>query len=768
MNEITNYQYCKVLILCLCASCSTTANLPKGEILYTGIKEVKYLDEDSIDVDDNLYDLVEEAFACPPNNALSGSSRARTPFAVGLWVYNANVNKNGSVNKLLMKWLAKNPVLISTVNPTLRTRIVTHILHENGYLAGKADYVIIPDKKDTLKARIRYEVTFNQPYLIDSIEYRRMQNRSDTLLQLQTAARLLHRGDIFSTSLLEAERQRIADLIRNNGYYYFLPENIVYQADSTLSPQQVSLKIGLKQGVSRSILKPWKIGNITVALYGYDNETPTDTINYQDINILYEGKLRIKPKTLYEQFKFHSGELYSLDKQRKTQNAINRLDIFRYSGFEYTPADTVNNNDTLNVLINTAYNYPYNVSADLRGTYNDNNFAGPKTSLSLTQRNVFRGGESLTATLLGSYEFYTGKDYRSNTGLINNYEIGVLGSLTFPRLVFPRKTSGNIDAFTRIDLSVSSLNRTKYYSMLSFGGKLTYEFVPNPIRLYSFTPLSLVFNKLQSTTERFDSIIEYNPSLYQSMQDRFIPSMEYSYTLNNTPVRTERSKTVWRISISEAGNLISGAYALFGRGFKEKKKILGNTYSQFVKITTELRYNHYISRNHRLATRIGGGIIYSYGNSTVSPYNERFYVGGANSIRAFTIRSLGPGRFTPNRNNPYAYIDQNGDFKLEGNAEYRYKLVGNLQTAVFLDAGNVWLLRDDPARPDGMFVWKHLFNDIALGTGIGLRYDMQMLVFRFDVGYALHFPYDTGVSGYFNAPSLRNALGFHLALGYPF
>jgi outer membrane protein assembly factor BamA len=214
--------------------------------------------------------------------------------------------------------------------------------------------------------------------------------------------------------------------------------------------------------------------------------------------------------------------------------------------------------------------------------------------------------------------------------------------------------------------------------------------------------------------------------------------------------------------------LVSAYHVATGKSFNEQKKIFKNIYAQFVKISTELRYNIYLDRNQRLAMRIDGGAIYSYGNSTVAPYNERFYVGGANSIRAFTIRSIGPGRFAPDAANPYAYIDQNGDIKFEANIEYRGKLVGELELALFLDMGNVWLNRDDETRPGGMFQWKYLPNDIAHGTGLGFRYDMSMLVFRFDVGYALHFPYNTGKKGYFNTPSFIDGLGLHLALGYPF
>jgi hypothetical protein len=760
-------------------ACSTTKNLPAGEVLYTGMTGVHLTDRDSIKVDDEVLDEIENAFACPPNNALLGSSSVRTPVPLGLWVYNACFNKKDPFSRAMMTLLAAKPVLISTVNPETRTKIVRNILHSNGYFNGEADYALLPDKKDSLKAKIAYRVTFNEPYLIDSIEWRRMQHRGDTLLRLNEAERLVRKGDRFSTERLEAERQRIAALMRDNGYYYFRPEYITYQADSTLSPHRVSLRAGLKPDAPRSILRLWTIGDISVHLNGYDNEKPVDSLYCKDLLIRYEGKLRVRPSVLYDQLKFKRGDLYSLAKQTATQAAINRLDIFRFAEMQFMPGDTLRTSDTLDIRINTSYDYPLNGVFEVRGAVNDNNYAGPGVSLNQTRRNLFGGGEVLTASVYGSYEWNTGRT--SGGGVLNNYRTGILGSIVFPRLVLPRTGSRAYDfsASTRLDLDISVLNRTGYFRTFTLGGSLSYEFVPNPVRRHSFTPFKLVFNKLYET----DIILEYNPNLYQSLQDQFIPYIGYSYTLDNSSLRSERSRTWWRFTVSEAGNLVSGIYAAFGRKFNEEKKMMKIPYAQFLKATTEWRYNQYIDRNQRLAMRIGGGVIYSYGNAATAPYNERFYAGGANSIRAFTVRSLGPGRFAPNPGDPYAYIDQNGDWKLEANIEYRGRLVGDLDMAVFIDAGNVWLIREDRIRPGGTFQWKHFPNDIALGTGIGFRYDMDMLVFRFDIGYALHFPYDTrsiqeinesgepvykGKKKYFNTPSFREGTGFHIAIGYPF
>ncbi len=759
-----------LLGLMMAFSCSTTKNLPADEVLYTGIKSINIVDIDSVPVGDEMLDLIDETLACPPNNAFLGSSYTRTPIPLGLWVYQANVNKKGVIRRWMMNWLAAQPVLISGVRPDTRTAIVRNILRDNGYFNGRAFYEIIPDKNDSLKAKIQYTIQLNEPYTIDSVEWRRLQNRADTVLVLNQAESLIRPGNQFNAELLEAERQRTSAIMRNNGYYYFRPEYIVYQADTTLAPNKVSLRVGLRPGSPRAILRPWRTGDIAIHLNGYDNEQPTDSVSYNGLMIYYEGKLRVRPKIISDQIKFKKGDLYNLNRQTESQTSLNRLDVFRFTEFQYSPKDTSAVNDTLLVHINATYDYPFNAVFEARATANENNFAGPKASLNLIRHNVFGGGETLSGSAYGLYEWNTGRKTITNTGFINNYEIGVKADIVFPRLVLPKigKRAYDFSAVSRLDLDVSLLNRANYYATWVMGGSLSYDFHPVRIRSHTFTPFKLVFNKLQKTTPAFDEVVALNPSLRQSLQDQFIPSIGYSYTLNNTVVRQERSKTIWNFTVSEAGNLVSGAYALLGRNFSEKDKaLLSNPYAQFVKATTELRYNMYIDRNRRLAMRAGGGIIYSYGNSTMAPYNERFYIGGANSIRAFTIRSIGPGRFIPAKN-VYSYIDQNGDVKIEGNIEYRGPFVGNLDFAVFLDIGNVWLMHKDETRPGGTMQLKHLLNDIAVGTGIGFRYDMEMLIFRIDIGYALPYPYDTGKKTYFNTPSLWDGIGIHLAIGYPF
>ena len=231
----------------------------------------------------------------------------------------------------------------------------------------------------------------------------------------------------------------------------------------------------------------------------------------------------------------------------------------------------------------------------------------------------------------------------------------------------------------------------------------------------------------------------------------------------------KRNSLWWETSVTSAGNVTSLIYAAFGEGLdKKNKKLLKSPYAQFLKLTSEVRTLYKLSEKHHLAARLMGGAIWAYGNQTIAPYSEQFYIGGANSLRAFTVRSLGPGTYHPGKNTQYGYLDQTGDIKLEANVEYRFPIFGDLYGATFLDAGNVWLMRKEESRPGGELTMKSFAKSIALGTGAGIRYDLEFLVIRLDLGVALHAPYDTGKRGYYNIPKFKDGLGLHFAIGYPF
>lgn len=769
-----NFYLLMGVIIMICFSCSTTKNLPQDEVLYTGISKMDWADkkEKTEREADDAWEEVSVALAYPPNNALLGSSSVRVPFPFGLWVYNSFVHSEKGLGKWIFKNMAAKPVYISTVNPEVRTKVVQNILKENGYFNNSVFFEVVPHKNNPKKAKVNYIIRMNEPYAYDSIEYRRMQHRADTLLKMTESERLIRKGDIFNVVKLEGERQRISSLLRNNGYFYFRPDYLSYQADTSITKGKVALRLSLNPGTPRNALRPWKVGNISLRLNGYTNETPTDSLLYKDMMIHYEGKLRVRPSVIYDRIMFKTGETYSQLEQSRTQSRLNQLGIFRYTEMQYVPQDTSrrSRNDSLDLRINTVYDLPLDGELEFNMTSKSNNMMGPGMIYSLTKRNLFGGGETFGASIRGSYEWQTGNRIDGTNTAINNYEFGLSTTLTFPTVLFPgfRRRSFDFPATTTFRLYGSQLNRSKFFRMLSFGGTMTYDFQPTVTSRHSIIPFRLTFNKLTNPTARFDSIINENKALAQSLEDQFVPAIGYTYTYDNSSLRQWGNSWWWQVSVTESGNLLSGLYALAGQGFNTKKKLLGSTFSQFLKVTNELRYNLAIDRNQSIAARLGVGAIYSYGNAKVSPYSEQFYVGGANSIRAFTIRSIGPGRFKPQEGSAYSYIDQTGDLKLEANVEYRFRLLGDLKGAVFLDAGNVWLIRDDENRPDGRLKLGSFLNDLAVGTGAGLRYDLSFLVVRFDVGVALHVPYETSKSGYYNIEKFGKGLGFHLAVGYPF
>lgn len=756
----------------LLASCSTTRNLPEGAVLYTGIKKIEVTDEDKTRAGENALTEVEAALAYPPNNALLGSSSIRVPFPFGLWMYNAFVNKKGKIGQWVFKKLASKPVLIQTVNPDVRVKVAQNLLNEYGYFNGSTTYELLPDPKNPRKAKLGYRVAMNQPYTLDSIQYVRIRHRADSLIAATIGNSILRKGENFNVVQLQAERQRISSLLRDNGYYYFRPDFITYQADTLLTPGKVALRVRPKEGLPPTALRPWKLGDVSVWLNGYNNEPPTDSIQYKDLTIHYQGKLRVRPAVIYKRLYFKPGQLYSQQQQERTQTALARLGIFRYAELQYAPRDTTRRQDTLDLRINTVYDLPLDGELEVNVTAKSNDQIGPGAIFSLTKRNIFGGGETFGTKLRGSYEWQTGNKLNNGGSKINSYELGLSTTLTFPRLLFPTflKQDMNYPATTSFRLYADQMNRARFFKLLAFGGDAAFEFQPSATSRHSITPFKLAYNLLQSTTHEFDSIVSVNKALGKSLQNQFVPAMSYTYTYDDSPITTRRNHLWWQTSVTQAGLLLNSVYALAGKKFnEEEKKLLGNPFAQFIKGTSEIRYDYLLGKNQHLVGRLMAGAIYSYGNARTSPYNEQFYIGGANSIRAFTIRSIGPGRYYESTvGNKYAYIDRTGDIKFEANLEYRFPILGDLHGATFLDTGNIWLLRPDPDRPGGQLKWGSFLNDLALGTGVGLRYVLPFLVIRFDVGIGLHLPYDTGKKGYYNIPSFKDGMGYHFAIGYPF
>lgn len=762
------FSFCLLLFL---ESCSTTENLPQGEQLYIGVSKTRILHEDGSARGQRALAAAEHVIHVPPNNSLFGSARYRFGIPFGLYAYNRYVNDSTRVGKKFFEIFASDPKLISTVNPTIRSAIATNILKEHGYF-----FATVTDSIETLannpkKARVHYTIDMDKPFFFDSVSYLSPITLGDGSLFSHEAISKMKPEEQFQLDVLLEDRENISNILRNKGFYYYRPDLIYYEADTVRERYKVQIRTKIKEGISAELLQPWTIDRVVLTVDGYAELPVTDSIMVDDILVRYKGKRpAVRSQVLANRIALKPQTYYSQDAERHSRIALSRLGAFAYTDFQFRPVDSLNHR--LALYINSVLDRPWDASFEGNFKVKSNNFLGPGARLSLSRRNAFRGGETLSAGLYGSYEWQTGRNAFGKGSLFNSYELGLDLGISAPSIFLPFIDNSSLDFPTSTDINVraSLLNRARYYRMFSVGASMVYNFEVSPQHRHVVTPISLQFNLLDRGTDTFQTILKENPVLGLSLRSQFIPQLGYTYTYDNT-FNSRGQHHVWmEYSFFEAGNLVNALYAI-KEPYNETKKLFGVPFAQYVKGTADLHYTYTINRKQALAMRFSTGVIYSFGNMTVAPYSEQFYVGGANSIRAFTVRSIGPGAYRP-RESSLAFIDQIGEFKLEANLEWRMRLAGDLHGALFLDAGNVWLIRPDEYRSGGALSEiasaKDFFKQIALGTGLGLRYDLSFFVIRFDVGVGLHLPYDTGVKGYYNIPKFWDAMGYHFAIGYPF
>jgi len=759
-----------LFFLVVFSACSTTKKLTDGEMLYVGVKKMKVETPAKVKLNSIQKSGVTGPLSVKPNNPLY-APYIRSPFPVGLWVYNWNIKKEKGFKWWLYRKLAKKPVLISDVQPELRLKMVENKMKDFGFYGIQTRYEIIPKKHNPKKARISYWVDLPKPFQYGTIQLWGWKPEMDTIVRASMRFTEMKPGEQYDVNILNQERQRISDWLRNRGYYFFQPDYIEYLVDTTAGNKVADVRIGLKQGIPANAFHAYKIRNVDVVLTGNDGWGVQDSVVVDRVKILYEPPVTLKPNVLVRAVKVRPGQTYSAIRQSRTQAGFVQLGVFKFANMSITAPDSAGQK-VLDMQISGDFALPIETEVELDVSSKSNNLLGPGLTLGVTNRNMFRRAETFSVRLTGSYEWQIGgnKEATGNTGLINSYELGLNFNLSVPRLLVPRFLTSKRDRReqTHFQIGTDLLNRHNYFRMISFWGSAVYDFNSSFRNYHSIVPFKLNYTYLLQTSHAFDSVTMRNPAVAQSFRNQFIPSMSYTYTYDRAATYRNPNRLFWQTSLMQAGNIIAGIQYLTGNHKGEGKQILNNRYSQFLKLTSELIGYKTVDNKNQLAVRVMGGVGYAYGNSNVMPYSEQFYIGGANSIRAFHIRSIGPGSYHPEETK-YSYLDQTGDVKLEGNVEYRFTIYERFKGALFLDAGNVWLMKKEEERPGGEFRIKGLPKEIALGTGFGVRYDFSYIVIRADLGIPLHAPYATGKSGYYNITgSFWKGLVLNLAIGYPF
>ncbi|MBP8756862.1 MAG: BamA/TamA family outer membrane protein [Prevotella sp.] len=760
------YKY--ILFICCLAllpACSTTDKVPEGDQLYVGLTKIKYTNYENNSHFNYTRDELDAALACAPNGALFGSSYYSTPFPYGLWIWNAFSQSRGAFSKWIVKSFGKAPVLMSWVNPALRASVAQSVLKSHGYFNGTVSYNTIT-MSNPKKAKIAYDIDMGHLYTIDSVAYERFPKDADSLLKQTLPDAVIHKGDAFDVTTLDAERTRVSSLFRNNGYYYYQPSYASYLADTLTVPGKVLMKFQLADQIPDKANRKWFIGKVDLQLRKQIMEQLNDSLKHRNFTVHFTGRHSpIRPRVIMRDLKLRPGNLYSYDNYLESSNRISGNGLFSIVDFQFTPRDTSATCDTLDLALNCVFDKPYDFYVETNYTGRTSGRMGPGMVVGFTKRNAFRGGEKFNMNIKGSYEWQSGHTASGNSDRINSYEYGGDASLEFPRLIMPfmQRRRFFTTPSTVLKASTDIINRAGYFKRHIASGELTYTFQTSKNSMHQFSPIILEYEYMSSHTAKFDSVMKTSPYLQISMKNQFIPKMRYSYIY--TSDKAYRSPIWWQTTISEAANILSLGYTIAGKSWSEKdKKMFKNPYAQYVKIETEFRKTWRLAEHSNLVAHFDLGAIWAYGNSDMAPWSEQFYVGGANSVRAFTVRSVGPGSYYPTAST-YSYLDQTGDIKFLANLEYRPHLLGNLYGAVFLDAGNVWTMHDSQDRPGGKFQLNNAVKEMALGTGIGLRYDLDFFVIRVDWGVGLHLPYK---SGFYNLPNFRDSQSLHLAIGMPF
>lgn len=771
--RINSYIFSLIAAIFITAGCSNTKHLPEGDMLYTGGK---------VTINDSLMTKkqrkalkkeLEPLLRPKPNSNFLG-------LRFKLYFYNlaGEPKKDKGFRYWLRNKVGEPPVLFSQVDLDYNADILQNYAENKGYFKARTSADSISKNK---RAQALYTVSPGKQFRIRNVTFPKDSLSSQLQKDIARTKRrtLLHPGDPYDLGVIKDERDRIDQRLKNKGYYYFSPDDLLIRVDSTVGNYQVDLKVVVKETTPEQAKQIYTIDKIIVyPNYSLTNNQdsiksgPKGVEKYKDFTIIDSARSFrpiIYDKTLF----FHRGDIYSRRDHNLSLNRLINLGTFKFVKNEFKPSDSIKN--ALDVYYYMTPQQKKSINQVTTAKTNSANYNGAEISINWTNRNTFKAAEVLTVSAFGGMELQVGGQYKG----YNVYRIGGETSLVWPRFITPFKVKDS-SAYvpkTKASLSYEFQKRIKLYALNNFRGQFGYLW-KNNIRtehqLY-VTDINYV-SPASIMQEYYDRINAADPgqraALEKVIEKQLIFGPTYSYTFTNTNQKRKYNTFYYKGTLELAGTLTGLAT---GANSNDPVTILNVPFSQFAKTEQDFRHYLKLGENSQLASRIIAGVGYPYGNSTSLPYIRQFFIGGVNSIRAFRARSIGPGAFIdPNQNSSSFLPDQSGDIKLEMNTEYRAQLYRIFHGAVFVDAGNIWLWNKDPLRPGAEFSGKFL-NQLAVGTGVGLRLDLSFLVVRADVAFPLRRPAVTEGSPWvidqidFGSRGWRkDNLVLNIGIGYPF
>lgn len=754
------YIFINAFILGSLYSCSIAQYIPAEERLYTGAS-LTIASDSIIKNEEGLRTELETVISPEPNSKFLG-------MYPGLYYYYKNQKENpGFINRWLYKKFGEKPVYQSDVSAFDVEELLLNRLENRGFFYSKAGSEF---EESEQKASVTYNVTVPTPYRMETYQLDSLPAPIHKEIEQLVTTTPFTKGMRFDLSSMKLERLRIDTKLKSKGYYNFDDSFLIFEADTNrYDNKSFDLFLKLKKAVPKKSTVPYRIANVNIyPNYETADSIHTTSIRYNEKNFI-QKEVFFKPKHLDPFVKLTEGELYNPETSRNTARRLSTIGAYKYVNIQYKEIDSLAT-DSLGLLDANIYLSPLNkraFMAELQVVTKSNSFTGPALALTYSNRNVFGGGEIYNTTLKIGYEAQVGGG--KNLG-DSSLELGLKNEIIFPRVIFPIKINDDFFKYsipkTKISVSLDYLDRKKLYTLLSGTALFGYAWDANRYVTHQINPISVSYTDLRNSTPEFEDILDENPFLRRSFEQQFISGLTYSFTYNELVDVQKTHQKYLNFTLDVAGNSIS----LFGKEQETggPKTFLGLEYAQYAKADVDLRYHFNFGKEQTIAARVFAGYGLAYGNSDVVPFVKQYYAGGPYSVRAFRIRSLGPGTYNVNEdtnNTSDNYFDKTGNIRLEANLEYRFPIVSFFKGAIFADAGNIWNSKENPVF-DGKDKFSSSFiSELGMGAGVGLRVDIQSFVIRFDLAAPFHDP-SLPKGERFNFDVSKPILNF--AIGYPF
>lgn len=747
-----------IFVLGCFASCTANKFLPEGEKYYNG-SEISYDGR----VDGQVKRGLNELFFPEPNLKLFGSR----PF---VWFYYiaGEPEKEKGFKYWMKHKLGSEPVFLSEVDIGQTATLLSEKLHSEGYFEHDIGRTIHEKKHSAI---VEYHVTAGRPFVFKSIAYPRAKDSLSSATNSLQKEMPVQEGDRFRLETLASERTRLEKGLKNKGFYFMDDSYLIFDVDTSRGNRQVVALLRRKENFPEKAKNKYTIGDVYMIHSRTDSVKATaDTIVVDSIHY-YDPVDQFRPQAIIDKINLRPGKLYTQNDHDYTINKLINLPIFQYVNLSFEESAKEN---TLDATVHLIAARKKSLRVELQGALSSTDYLGPFLQATFQNRNLFGGAEILEVALTAGFETQI---YRRQSGAATSYELGVNSSITFPKFISPLNISFENAQFvpnTKVRAGVERLNRVNYFTMSSVDMGFGYLWNETVMKKHELFPIDITVVNLTSSTQQFRDLLESNSFLRSSYEEQFILGSHYSYIYNTQAVKDRGTANDYFFNgnLDISGNLAHLLQSAIEAPPEDNYTILGAAYSQYAKVDFDFRFYHDLIEGNQIATRFIAGVGIPYGNSETLPYVKQFAIGGSSSIRAFRARSVGPGSYTfvpSDTLEEGIIIEQTADMKLELNLEYRFGIMGAIKGAAFVDMGNIWTLKNDPNRPGSQFKWNKFIDDVAIGTGLGIRYDADFFVIRLDVAFPIKDPADPVDERWiFQSGWDGSNLVYNIGIGYPF